>query len=126
MATGVVKWFNGTKGFGFIQPDEGGADVFVHISAVERAGMGTLNEGQKVAFELERDQRSGKMSAGQLQSVLDGGRLQACTKLRRAGDSPARFFVCRVILMLRGEARPRRKEALYGQGRAHRIRRADH
>ena len=68
MATGVVKWFNGTKGFGFIQPDEGGADVFVHISAVERAGMGTLNEGQKVAFELERDQRSGKMSAGQLQS----------------------------------------------------------
>ena len=69
MATGVVKWFNGTKGFGFIQPDEGGADVFVHISAVERAGMGTLNEGQKVAFELERDQRSGKMSAGQLQFV---------------------------------------------------------
>ena len=69
MATGVVKWFNGTKGFGFIQPDEGGADVFVHISAVERAGMGTLNEGQKVAFELERDQRSAKMSAGQLQSV---------------------------------------------------------
>ena len=69
MATGVVKWFNGTKGFGFIPPDEGGADVFVHISAVERAGMGTLNEGQKVAFELERDQRSGKMSAGQLQSV---------------------------------------------------------
>ena len=69
MATGVVKWFNGTKGFGFIQPDEGGADVFVHISAVERAGMGTLNEGQKVAFELERDQRSGKMSAGQRQSV---------------------------------------------------------
>ena len=69
MATGVVKWFNGTKGFGFIQPDEGGADVFVHISAVERAGMGTLNEGQKVAFELERDQRSGRMSAGQLQSV---------------------------------------------------------
>lgn len=69
MATGVVKWFNGTKGFGFIQPDEGGADVFVHISAVERAGMGTLNEGQKVAFELERDQRSGKMSAGQLQAA---------------------------------------------------------
>ncbi|MDP3748558.1 MULTISPECIES: cold-shock protein [unclassified Phenylobacterium] len=69
MATGIVKWFNGTKGFGFIQPDDGGADVFVHISAVERAGMGTLNEGQRVAFELERDQRSGKMSAGQLQSA---------------------------------------------------------
>ena len=69
MASGIVKWFNGTKGFGFIQPDDGGADVFVHISAVERAGMGTLNEGQRVNFELERDQRSGKMSAGQLQSA---------------------------------------------------------
>ena len=67
MATGTVKWFNGTKGFGFIQPDEGGADVFVHISAVERAGMGTLNEGQKVTYELEQDRRSGKMSAGNLQ-----------------------------------------------------------
>ena len=66
MQSGTVKWFNGQKGFGFIQPDNGGADVFVHISAVERAGMGSLNEGQKVNFELERDQRSGKMSAGQL------------------------------------------------------------
>ena len=66
MAVGTVKWFNGTKGFGFIQPDDGGADVFVHISAVERAGMSGLNEGQKVSFELERDKRSGKMSAGQL------------------------------------------------------------
>src|SRR4030095_11029938 len=65
MTTGTVKWFNSPKGFGFIQPDNGGADVFVHISAVERAGMGTLNEGQKLGFELERDQRSGKMSAGQ-------------------------------------------------------------
>ena len=69
MATGTVKWFNGQKGFGFIQPDDGGQDVFVHISAVERAGMGSLNEGQKVSFELDRDQRSGKTSAGQLQSV---------------------------------------------------------
>ena len=68
MATGTVKWFNATKGFGFIQPDEGGPDVFVHISAVERAGLGSLNEGQKVSFELERDKRSGKMSAGQLQA----------------------------------------------------------
>lgn len=68
MATGTVKWFNGQKGFGFIQPDEGGGDVFVHISAVERAGLGTLHEGQKVSFELERDSRSGKMSAGQLQA----------------------------------------------------------
>lgn len=69
MAIGTVKWFNGQKGFGFIQPEDGGADVFVHISAVERAGLGSLNEGQKVAFELERDKRSGKMSAGQLQAV---------------------------------------------------------
>ncbi|MDP3172839.1 MAG: cold-shock protein [Phenylobacterium sp.] len=68
MATGTVKWFNSTKGFGFIQPDDGGQDVFVHISAVERSGLGSLNEGQKLRFELERDQRSGKMSAGQLQA----------------------------------------------------------
>ncbi|MCA3155472.1 MAG: cold-shock protein, partial [Burkholderiales bacterium] len=64
--TGTVKWFNGTKGYGFIQPDEGGPDVFVHISAVERAGLRSLNEGQKVTYELERDKRSGKMSAGNL------------------------------------------------------------
>ena len=69
MASGTVKWFNATKGFGFIQPDDGGQDVFVHISAVERAGLGSLNEGQKLTFELERDQRSGKMSAGQLQAA---------------------------------------------------------
>jgi CspA family cold shock protein len=69
MAIGTVKWFNGQKGFGFIQPDDGGADVFVHISAVERAGMSSLNEGQKVSFELERDRKSGKTAAGQLQAV---------------------------------------------------------
>ena len=67
MTIGIVKWFNPAKGFGFIQPDDRGSDVFVHISAVERAGLGSLSEGQKVGFELERDQRSGKMSAGQLQ-----------------------------------------------------------
>ena len=67
MQTGTVKWFNATKGFGFIQPDDGGNDVFVHISAVERAGMHGLNEGQKVSYELERDKRSGKTSAGNLQ-----------------------------------------------------------
>ena len=67
MTTGTVKWFNATKGFGFIQPDEGGQDVFVHVSAVERAGLGSIHEGQKLSFELERDQRSGKTSAGQLQ-----------------------------------------------------------
>ena len=69
MTTGIVKWFNPTKGFGFIQPDQGGADVFVHISAVERAGLASLQEGQKIGYELEHDQRSGKMSAGQLQSA---------------------------------------------------------
>ena len=69
MQTGTVKWFNGQKGFGFIQPDDGGNDVFVHISAVERAGMQSLHEGQKISFELERDNRSGKMSAAQLQSA---------------------------------------------------------
>jgi CspA family cold shock protein len=69
MQIGTVKWFNATKGFGFIQPEEGGADVFVHISAVERAGLGSLSEGQRIGFELERDKRSGKTSAGQLQAV---------------------------------------------------------
>lgn len=69
MATGTVKWFNGQKGFGFIQPDEGGADVFVHISAVERAGMASLHEGQKIGYELQRDARNGKMSAANLQDA---------------------------------------------------------
>ena len=69
MSTGTVKWFNGTKGFGFIQPDEGGADVFVHISAVERAGLRSLNEGQKVDYELVRDRKSGKMSADSLKAA---------------------------------------------------------
>jgi CspA family cold shock protein len=69
MATGTVKWFNATKGFGFIQPDAGGPDVFVHISAVERSGLGSIHEGQQIAYEVERDRRSGKMSAGQLQAV---------------------------------------------------------
>ena len=69
MATGTVKWFNATKGFGFIQPDGGGADVFVHISAVERAGIGTLNEGQKIGYELETDQRRGKQSAVNLKAA---------------------------------------------------------
>ena len=69
MQTGVVKWFNSQKGFGFIQPDNGGPDVFLHISAVDRAGMSPPNEGQKLGYELEKDQRSGKTSAGQLQAV---------------------------------------------------------
>jgi CspA family cold shock protein len=68
MATGTVKWFNATKGFGFIQPDDGGQDVFVHISAVQRSGLAELVDGQKVSYDLERDKRSGKMSAGNLQA----------------------------------------------------------
>lgn len=69
MTTGTVKWFNSTKGFGFIEPDNGSADAFVHISAVERAGMRELVEGQKLSFDLERDNRSGKMSASNLQAA---------------------------------------------------------
>ena len=69
MAQGTVKWFNGQKGFGFIQPDDGGKDVFVHISAVESAGMHTLNEGQKITYELVADRKTGKSSAGNLRSV---------------------------------------------------------
>ncbi len=69
MQVGIVKWFNTQKGFGFIQPDEGGADVFVHMSAVERAGINALREGQKLSFELERDKRTGKTSAEKLELV---------------------------------------------------------
>jgi CspA family cold shock protein len=69
MAQGTVKWFNATKGFGFIQPDNGGADAFVHISAVERAGLNGLNEGQKVEYELIADRRSGKMAADNLKAI---------------------------------------------------------
>lgn len=69
MNTGTVKWFNATKGFGFIQPDNGGADVFVHISAVERAGLRALNDGQKVRYDIVQDRRSGKSSADNLQAA---------------------------------------------------------
>jgi len=68
MATGTVKWFNAQKGYGFIQPDDGTKDVFVHISAVERANLGSLHEGQKLSFELERGQQ-GKFSAVNLRGV---------------------------------------------------------
>jgi CspA family cold shock protein len=69
MATGTVKWFNGQKGYGFIQPDEGGSDVFVHISAVQRSGMTGLDEGQKVSYEIVQDKRTGKSAADNLTSA---------------------------------------------------------
>jgi len=69
MTQGTVKWFNGQKGYGFIQPDDGSKDVFVHISAVERAGMQGLNEGQKVAFEVVANRKTGKSSAENLRTV---------------------------------------------------------
>ncbi|GJD87372.1 MULTISPECIES: cold-shock protein [Methylobacterium] len=69
MNIGTVKWFNGTKGFGFIQPEDGSKDVFVHISAVERSGMQTLSEGQRISFEMETDRRTGKQSAGNLKAA---------------------------------------------------------
>ncbi len=69
LANGSVKWFNSTKGYGFIAPDNGGADVFVHISAVERAGLSGLNDGQKVSFDEERDPKKGKTSAVNLKAL---------------------------------------------------------
>ncbi|PWE16962.1 cold-shock protein [Marinicauda salina] len=69
MATGTVKWFNATKGYGFIQPDDGSKDVFVHATAVEAAGMPPLTEGQRISFEEERDSKSGKFAASNLQSA---------------------------------------------------------
>lgn len=69
MATGTVKWFNPTKGFGFIQPDNGGQDVFVHISAVERAGMRDLKDGQKISYDVTPDRKTGKSSADNLKAA---------------------------------------------------------
>lgn len=69
MAKGIVKWFNSSKGFGFIQPDNGGTDVFVHISAVERAGLSTLKDGQTISYEVMQDRRTGKSSADQLSTL---------------------------------------------------------
>jgi CspA family cold shock protein len=69
VSNGTVKWFNSQKGFGFIQPDDGGQDVFVHISAVERAGLSTLNEGQKISFDVVADRKRGKSSAENLRVV---------------------------------------------------------
>ena len=69
MATGTVKWFNTTKGYGFIQPDDGTEDVFLHISAVERSGIGNVHEGQKLSYELQRDPKKGKSAAANLKAV---------------------------------------------------------
>ena len=69
MNKGTVKWFNNQKGYGFIEPDDGSKDVFVHISALERAGMSSLNEGQKVSFEVVADRRTGKSSAENLRAI---------------------------------------------------------
>ena len=69
MDTGTVKWFNGQKGYGFIQPDNGGADIFVHISAVEKSGLRGLNEGQKISYEVQKDSKSGKNSAVNIQAA---------------------------------------------------------
>lgn len=69
MATGTVKWFNAEKGYGFIQPDEGGKDVFVHVSAVEQAGMRSLQEGQKIDYEVVADRRTGKSAASNLRAA---------------------------------------------------------
>ena len=83
MAVGTVKWFNEMKGFGFIQPDEGGPDAFVHITAVEKAGMRTLRENQRVAYDLQED-RPGKMSATNLRSADEAASPQAADD---AGDA---------------------------------------
>ncbi|GEO14754.1 cold-shock protein [Microvirga aerophila] len=69
MATGTVKWYNETKGYGFIQPDTGGKDVFVHATALERSGMRSLQEGQKISYEVEADRRTGKEAATNLKSA---------------------------------------------------------
>ncbi len=69
MSSGTVKWFNEQKGYGFIQPDDGGKDIFVHISAVQRSGLQGLHDGQKVSFELQADRRTGKMAAVNLQAL---------------------------------------------------------
>ena len=88
MTTGIVKWFNPDKGFGFIQPIDGGADVFVHISALERSGLGGLNEGDQVGFELEQDRRSGKLAAVDLVVTGSAG---PGARAPRSGGAPRSF-----------------------------------
>ena len=90
MANGTVKWFNSAKGYGFIQPDDGGPDVFVHIAAVERSGLDALHEGQLVAYELERDKRSGKTSAVVVEAAATAGRRATATAIWALPASPAK------------------------------------
>ncbi len=85
MPSGKVKWFNASKGFGFIQPDDGGPDVFVHVSAVERTGLFGLNEGQAIGYELEQDRRAGKSSAANLRVIGSG---ESARQEVRSGFSP--------------------------------------
>src|SRR5437763_11599068 len=89
MPRGTVKFFNGAKGFGFIAPDDGGNDVFVHISALERSGLGSLNEGDQVSFELEQDRRSGKLAAVDLQVTGSAG--PSARGPRPGGGAPRSF-----------------------------------
>jgi CspA family cold shock protein len=90
MPRGTVKFFNGAKGFGFVAPDDGGNDVFVHISALERSGLGGLNEGDQVTFELEQDRRSGKLAAVDL--VVTGSAGPSARPPRSGGGGPSRGF----------------------------------
>jgi CspA family cold shock protein len=85
MPVGIVKFFNESKGYGFIQPEDGGNDAFVHITAVERAGMRTLRENQRVAYDLEEDRR-GKMAATNLRSADEGAAPEGSTDQAPAGD----------------------------------------
>ena len=93
MNKGTVKWFNATKGYGFISPDNGGGDVFVHISAVEQAGLGSLNEGQTVSYEVQVDQQRGKSSAVNLQTGLSRTAGECCED----GGSPAPRSIHRLV-----------------------------
>ena len=95
MATGTVKWFNSTKGFGFIVPDDGGNDVFVHISAVEQAGMGTLDEGQKVSYELTENR--GKQAAGDLKAADQSQALS--NRIFKRPDIFRGVFLCFVCII---------------------------
>ena len=94
MSMGTVKWFNATKGYGFIQPDDGGNDVFVHISAVERAGLGTLREGQKISYEIVADRRSGKSSADNLRAAPGSSTVPAPTRTSLPDSLPSPFQSC--------------------------------